>query len=65
MTENRLNAILSHQMADAEKRRRADFIVNTGLGCGYSLRAIKNVVTVTTRWRGTKWPSQGFPERTV
>ncbi len=65
MTENRLNAILSRQMADAEKRRRADFIVNTGLGRSYSLRAIKNVVTVTTRWRGTKWPSPGFLERTV
>lgn len=65
MTENRLNAILSRQMTNAEKRRRADFIVNTGLGRSYSLRAIKNVVTVTARWQGTKWPSPGFPERTV
>ena len=30
MTEGKLNAILERQMPDAEKRKRADFIVDTG-----------------------------------
>jgi dephospho-CoA kinase len=30
MTEQRLAAILARQMPDAEKRRRADFVVDTG-----------------------------------
>jgi dephospho-CoA kinase len=63
MTEKRLNAILSRQMTDAEKQQRADFIVNTGLGRNYSLRAIENVVNVTARWQGAKWPNPGLPER--
>ncbi len=65
MTEKRLGAILSRQMIDAEKQRLADFIVNTGLGRNYSLCAIKNIVTVTMRWHGTKWPNPGFLERTA
>ncbi|MBI1252050.1 MAG: dephospho-CoA kinase [Alphaproteobacteria bacterium] len=32
MGEEKLAAILAKQMPDAEKRRRADFIINTGLG---------------------------------
>lgn len=32
MSEEKLDAILAKQMPDAEKRRRADFIINTGLG---------------------------------
>lgn len=30
MTEKKLNAILAHQMDDAEKRVRADFVIDTG-----------------------------------
>jgi dephospho-CoA kinase len=32
MTRQRLNEILAKQMPDAEKRARADFVVQTGLG---------------------------------
>ncbi len=60
MTPARFNAILARQMADGEKRRRADFIVETGLGRRHALRRIGKIVRVTRRWTGTKWPPPGF-----
>jgi dephospho-CoA kinase len=36
MTEAEFEAILKRQVPDAKKRRRADFIVNTGLGFSYA-----------------------------
>ncbi len=63
MTRQRLRFILSRQMCDAKKRRRADFVVVTGLGRGFNLRAIKKIVKVTRRWRGAKWPLRGFQPR--
>ena len=56
MTRERFDTILSRQMPDPEKRRRADFVVLTGLGRDFSLRQILNLVRITSRWRGTKWP---------
>jgi dephospho-CoA kinase len=44
MTEKRLQAILSNQMPDHEKRRRADFVVQTGLSRGLSLRRLRAIV---------------------
>ncbi len=44
MTEQRLADIRSRQMPDAEKRRRADFIVHTGLGRRESLRCLARIV---------------------
>ncbi|MBV8133363.1 MAG: dephospho-CoA kinase [Alphaproteobacteria bacterium] len=44
MTEGRLAAILSNQMPDYEKRRRADFVVPTGLSRALSLRRLRAVV---------------------
>ncbi len=41
MTEIRLAAILKKQMADREKRRRADFVVPTGLGRNLTLRRLR------------------------
>jgi len=63
MTRERLEFVLSHQMCDAKKRRRAQFVVATGLGRGFSLRAIKKIVKVARRWRGAKWPPRGFQPR--
>lgn len=63
MTRGRLDFVLSHQMCDATKRRRAEFVVATGLGRGFSLRAIRKIVKVARRWRATKWPPRGFQPR--
>ncbi|MGH7112790.1 MAG: dephospho-CoA kinase [Stellaceae bacterium] len=46
MTEARFAAILAQQMPDAEKRRRADFVVVTGLGRGLTLRRLKAVLRI-------------------
>ncbi len=44
MTKDRLERVLSRQMPDAHKRRRADFIVLTGLGKKESLRQVKKIL---------------------
>ncbi len=44
MTERRLAEVLAHQMPDVEKRRRADFIVPTGLGRRLTLRCLIGVL---------------------
>jgi dephospho-CoA kinase len=44
MTEKRLTAILDNQMPDREKRRRADFVVPTGLSRNMSLRRLRAIV---------------------
>lgn len=44
MTESRLAAILAKQMPDAEKRRRADVVIPTGLGRAVTMRRLKRLV---------------------
>ncbi len=65
MTRERFESILARQMPDAEKRRRADFVVLTGLGRDFSLRQILNLVRITSRWRGTKWPPRPDVRRKI
>jgi dephospho-CoA kinase len=44
MTERRMGAILANQMPDREKRRRADFVVPTGMSRSLSLRRLRAIV---------------------
>src|SRR3546814_2807583 len=44
MTEAKMGWILARQLPDAEKRRRADFVVQTGLGKRHSLRQLAGIV---------------------
>ncbi len=46
MTEKRFQAILAQQMPDAEKRRRADFVVQSGLDKAHALQQLRTIVTV-------------------
>jgi dephospho-CoA kinase len=56
MTRQRLDAILAQQMSDREKRRRADFVVRTGLGKRDTLRALAAIVRLARSWPGRRWP---------
>ena len=56
MTRERMASILARQMPDAEKRRRSDFVVLTGLGRDFSLLQIRNIVRLTHHWREENWP---------
>lgn len=44
MTAQKFTQILRQQTPDAEKRRRADFVVSTGFGHDRSLRQLKRIV---------------------
>lgn len=51
MTEEKFRAILAHQMPDAEKRRRADAVVMTGLGKRATLTDLRRTMD---RWLDEK-----------
>ncbi|MGB1547962.1 MAG: dephospho-CoA kinase [Alphaproteobacteria bacterium] len=53
MTEERLHGVLAKQTPDAEKRKRADFIVPTGMGRYHTLNALREIVRLIRR-RKTK-----------
>lgn len=44
MTPEKLDAILARQVPDAEKRRRADFVVDTGAGLAAAREAVRAIV---------------------
>ena len=56
MTPETLAGILARQMPDAEKRRRADFVVPSNLGRGATLRRLKEIVRLLAKRKGGKWP---------
>jgi dephospho-CoA kinase len=56
MSEARFAAILKQQMPDAEKRRRADFVVPTGLDRGLSRRRLRAIIG-SLRGEGA-WPAR-------
>jgi dephospho-CoA kinase len=53
MTPARLASILKAQMPDGQKRRHADFVVETGLGRGLTLRRLAGALRILRRgdWR--------------
>ncbi len=48
MTVEKLDAILAKQVPDAEKRRRADFIIDTSLGFDHARQAVADVIDELT-----------------
>jgi dephospho-CoA kinase len=56
MSADRLAAIRCRQTPDVEKRRRADFVIATGLDRRHSVRAIARIVDRVRGRPGTRWP---------
>ena len=48
MTAEKFEAILARQMPDAEKRKRADFIIDTGAGLAAARDAVQAVIRELT-----------------
>jgi dephospho-CoA kinase len=48
MTEEKFEAILSRQVPDAEKRRRADYVIDTGQGMDAARRRVAEIVDELT-----------------
>ncbi len=59
MTMDRLVEIKKRQLPNALKRRRADFIIPSGLGRSYTLRGLKRVVRWANQRSGRRWPPRG------
>jgi dephospho-CoA kinase len=44
MTEEKFAAILARQLPDSEKRRRADFIVDSDRGLDYARAQVRHII---------------------
>jgi dephospho-CoA kinase len=55
MTVEKLEQILSRQVPDAEKRRRADFVVDTGLPLADTLGQVDKVIETLRGRTGTAY----------
>jgi len=49
MTEEKFSAILARQIPDAEKRERADFVIDTGQGLDHARAQVKSVIAEITQ----------------
>ena len=62
MSQARLAAIIAAQMPDRDKRRHADFVVETGLGRGVTLRRLAGALRLL---RQGNWRRQAFVRRAL
>ena len=62
MDEATLDAILARQMADAEKRARAHFVVDTGQGLDHARRQVREILATLRRDGPPKLAREGEPQ---
>ena len=55
MTPERFATILARQIPNADKCFNADFLVPTGLGIAFSLRAVRDIVRVAQEIPASRW----------
>ena len=55
MSIERFQGILDCQIENHHKCRKADFVVQTGLGRSHSLRAISKIIRAAKRWQPRHW----------
>jgi dephospho-CoA kinase len=60
MTRERFEAILARQLPDAEKRRRADFVIDTGAGLEAARARVDEIVGMVLA-PGWTPPRRGLP----
>ncbi|MEZ5932807.1 MAG: dephospho-CoA kinase [Alphaproteobacteria bacterium] len=58
MSRQRLDAILARQLPDRLKRKRADFVIPTGLGKRRSIDAVASIIDETRRRPANAWPDR-------
>ena len=61
MTKQRLEKIRAQQMSNGEKRRRAEFVVETGLGLRSSLHGLLRIVKLLRGRVPRQWPPARQP----
>jgi dephospho-CoA kinase len=57
MREEKFEAILRKQVPDAEKRRRADYVIDTGNGLEPARRAVERIIGELTKTATVQNPS--------
>jgi len=63
MTAERLSGILRQQVPDALKRRKATFVIPTGLGLAPTRLALAKAVVALRRRQGRSWPANPWREK--
>ena len=61
MSRARFEGILARQMPDLEKRRRADFVIQSGVGRRHSLQRLREIVRLLRQRQGGMWPPRSRP----
>ncbi len=57
MTLEKFKFILAQQLSDEEKKKRADFIIQSGLSRRESFCSTKRIIEITKTWTRPKWSS--------